>query len=63
MWFCFKVTPIKLILTESFINCKQWLKEIERYASRDVNKLLVGNKSDIAEKKVDYTVAKVKCFG
>jgi Ras-related protein Rab-1A len=43
---------------ESFINCKQWLKEIERYASRDVNKLLVGNKSDIAEKKVDYTVAK-----
>lgn len=55
MWFnlfdCFQ---------ESFNNIKQWLQEIERYASENVNKLLVGNKSDLTTKKViDYTSAKV----
>jgi Ras-related protein Rab-1A len=45
---------------ESFNNIKQWLQEIERYASEHVNKLLVGNKSDLTTKKVvDYTSAKV----
>jgi Ras-related protein Rab-1A len=39
---------------------KQWLNEIDRYASESVNKLLVGNKSDLATKKVvDYQTAKV----
>jgi Ras-related protein Rab-1A len=44
---------------ESFNNVKQWLNEIDRYASENVNKLLVGNKSDLASKKVvDYATAK-----
>mmetsp|Transcript_21166 Transcript_21166/g.25470 ORF Transcript_21166/g.25470 Transcript_21166/m.25470 type:complete len:203 (+) Transcript_21166:253-861(+) len=43
---------------ESFSNVKQWLHEIDRYASENVNKLLVGNKSDLPTKKVDYQTAK-----
>ena len=45
---------------ESFNNVKQWLNEIDRYASENVNKLLVGNKSDLTAKKVvDTETAKV----
>lgn len=35
----------------SYNNVKQWLKEIERYACENVNKLLVGNKSDLDDKR------------
>lgn len=45
---------------ESFNNVKQWLNEIDRYANENVNKLLVGNKSDLTAKKVvDTQTAKV----
>jgi len=38
---------------------KQWLHEIDRYASENVNKLLVGNKSDLTSKRaVSYEQAK-----
>jgi len=44
---------------ESFNNVKQWLHEIDRYASENVNKLLVGNKSDLTSKRaVSYDQAK-----
>ncbi|KAG6495009.1 hypothetical protein ZIOFF_042799 [Zingiber officinale] len=44
---------------ESFNNVKTWLNEIDRYASDNVNKLLVGNKSDLtANKVVSYEIAK-----
>jgi len=43
----------------SFNNVKQWLGEIDRYACQSVNKLLVGNKADLVEKKVvDYNESK-----
>jgi GTPase SAR1 family protein len=49
---------------ESFNNVKQWLNEIDRYASENVNKLLVGNKCDLAENRVvSYEAGKVFfCF-
>ncbi|CAK9149384.1 unnamed protein product [Ilex paraguariensis] len=44
---------------DSFNNVKQWLTEIDRYASENVNKLLVGNKCDLtANKVVSYETAK-----
>jgi len=43
----------------SFNNVKQWLQEIDRYACENVNKLLVGNKSDLTNKRVvDHNTAK-----
>ncbi|XP_058207501.1 ras-related protein RABD2a [Rhododendron vialii] len=44
---------------ESFNNVKQWLSEIDRYASENVNKVLVGNKCDLTSKRaVSYEEAK-----
>jgi len=37
---------------ESFNNVKQWMGEIDRYACENVNKLLVGNKTDLVNEKV-----------
>eukprot|EP00179_Madagascaria_erythrocladioides_P020433 CAMPEP_0198341004 /NCGR_PEP_ID=MMETSP1450-20131203/46078_1 /TAXON_ID=753684 ORGANISM="Madagascaria erythrocladiodes, Strain CCMP3234" /NCGR_SAMPLE_ID=MMETSP1450 /ASSEMBLY_ACC=CAM_ASM_001115 /LENGTH=203 /DNA_ID=CAMNT_0044046001 /DNA_START=129 /DNA_END=740 /DNA_ORIENTATION=+ len=44
---------------DSFNNVKSWLQEIDRFASENVNKLLVGNKNDMTAKKVvETSVAK-----
>ncbi|KAJ4748660.1 Ras-related protein Rab-1A [Rhynchospora pubera] len=40
---------------ESYNNVKQWLNEIDRYASDNVCKLLVGNKCDLVDSKVVAT--------
>ncbi|GJE88078.1 Rab GTPase family protein [Phanerochaete sordida] len=37
---------------ESYENVKGWLTEIDRYASEGVHKLLLGNKSDLTERRV-----------
>jgi len=43
--------------SETFEHVKTWLHEIERYASENVNKLLVGNKSDLTTKRQVETEA------
>ena len=64
--FCTNLVPWWQIVydvtdQESFNNVKQWLSEIDRYASDNVNKLLVGNKCDLAENRaVPYETAKVR---
>ena len=48
---------------ESFNNVKQWLHEIDRYATESVNKLLVGNKSDlVAKRQVDTQGARQRTW-
>eukprot|EP00695_Tsukubamonas_globosa_P003791 TRINITY_DN831_c0_g1_i1.p1 TRINITY_DN831_c0_g1~~TRINITY_DN831_c0_g1_i1.p1 ORF type:complete len:216 (-),score=90.60 TRINITY_DN831_c0_g1_i1:133-780(-) len=36
----------------SFQNVRNWMKNIEQHASENVNKILIGNKCDLIEKKV-----------
>ncbi|KAF3450635.1 hypothetical protein FNV43_RR06724 [Rhamnella rubrinervis] len=37
---------------ESFNNVKVWLEEIDKFTTSNVNKLLIGNKSDLTAKRV-----------
>ncbi|EAR91266.3 Rab-family small GTPase (macronuclear) [Tetrahymena thermophila SB210] len=39
----------------SFENVKTWMSEIEKYAQENVCKLLIGNKSDLSDKRVVST--------
>jgi len=51
---CYDITD-----AASFANVKNWLQEIDRYATGSVNKLLVGTKCDLASKRVvDQSKAK-----
>lgn len=51
---CFDVTD-----PTSFKNVTSWMNEIDRHASPDVYKILVGTKADlIVNRLVDYTTAK-----
>jgi len=48
---------------ETFSSIPQWLEELERYASPNVNKLLIGNKSDLtSQNAVDSSYVKVGSF-
>jgi Ras-related protein Rab-1A len=43
---------------ESFNNVRNWLQEIDKFASDNVNKILVGNKSDLPNRQVDTAQAR-----
>lgn len=36
----------------SFVNIRSWLAQIQAHAESNVNKILVGNKFDLAQKRV-----------
>ncbi|KAF6266086.1 ras family-domain-containing protein [Scenedesmus sp. NREL 46B-D3] len=42
----------------SFNNIRNWMRNIEQHASDNVNKVLVGNKSDMADEKRAVAYAK-----
>ena len=42
---------------DSFKNVKSWLWEIQRYAADDISTILIGNKSDLKNKRaIEYEV-------
>ena len=42
----------------SFKNIKFWLDELDKYASENISKMIIGNKCDILKREVDYSVAR-----
>ena len=42
----------------SFVNIRNWMRNIEQHASDSVNKLLVGNKSDVGDERRAVPTAK-----
>jgi Ras-related protein Rab-8A len=43
---------------KSFSNISNWMKQIEQHASKDVAKILVGNKADKEDKVIDAETGK-----
>lgn len=51
---------------ESFNNVKNWVRQIEVHANSNVEKILIGNKADLTDKKViesEQGMALAKEFG
>ena len=47
---------------ESFDNVREWMQEIENYAQKNVNILLIGNKNDLLNKReVSFEEGKALC--
>mmetsp|Transcript_21900 Transcript_21900/g.59973 ORF Transcript_21900/g.59973 Transcript_21900/m.59973 type:complete len:87 (+) Transcript_21900:280-540(+) len=38
---------------QSFNNIRNWMRQIQQHASDNVNKILIGNKCDMLDKKVE----------
>ena len=49
---CCRALPAPRTTQESYDHVREWLKEVDRYASPDTCKLLIGNKSDRSDKVV-----------
>eukprot|EP01097_Dermamoeba_algensis_P006748 TRINITY_DN420_c0_g1_i7.p1 TRINITY_DN420_c0_g1~~TRINITY_DN420_c0_g1_i7.p1 ORF type:complete len:242 (-),score=32.40 TRINITY_DN420_c0_g1_i7:167-892(-) len=47
---------------KSFGNIRNWIRNIEQHATSDVNKILIGNKCDMVDKKVFSTLILLKCL-
>ena len=43
---------------DSFQNIENWIKQIKQHATEDVCKILVGNKSDMPDRVIDYNEGK-----
>ena len=39
---------------KSFNNIRNWIRNIEQHASENVNKILIGNKCDLVDKRVSF---------
>ena len=39
---------------KSFGNIRNWIRNIEQHATESVNKMLIGNKCDMVDKKVSF---------
>jgi GTPase SAR1 family protein len=51
---------LKQLIADSFNNVKQWLELIDREGPQNIRKIILGNKSDITDKReVTYAEAKV----
>ena len=55
------VSLTSCLYLDSYEHVKQWLTEIDRYATEGVEKLLIGNKADLVERRVvQFEAAKVR---
>ena len=46
-------TVCQAVVSSPVLDIKNWIRNIEQHASENVNKILIGNKCDLVEKKVD----------
>ena len=47
---------------KSFGNIRNWIRNIEQHATESVNKMLIGNKCDMVDKKVFIAFASIQLY-
>jgi len=43
----------------TFLNIRKWVRAMDQHADENVEKILIGNKSDMLDSKVDMSVLKI----